>query len=146
MEFATKWDHRYLNTSGGADYDFCERHTTADDDEVSVLKEELMQARNRIQELEAESRSAKKKFDHLVRNLAEEKASWRSREHDKVRSVLDAVKGDMNRERKNRQKAEFMNSKLMDELSELKSLAKRYLQDYERKERPENSWRRCVMN
>ncbi|OQU78252.1 hypothetical protein SORBI_3009G185900 [Sorghum bicolor] len=91
-----------------------------------------MQAHNRIHELEAESRSAKKKLDHLVKNLAEEKASWRSREHDKVRSILDAVKGDLNRERKNRQRAEVMNSKLMDEFSELKSLAKRYLQDYEK--------------
>ncbi|OEL25639.1 hypothetical protein BAE44_0013344, partial [Dichanthelium oligosanthes] len=131
-EVATKWDRRCLNTSGGADYDFYDHHTAAADEEVSALKEELMQARNRIHELEAESRSAKKKLDHLVRNLAEEKASWRSREHDKVRSILDAVKGDLNREKKNRQRAEFMNSKLMDELSELKSLAKRYLQDYEK--------------
>ncbi|KAF8719360.1 hypothetical protein HU200_024068 [Digitaria exilis] len=133
MEVATKWDRRCPSTSGGAGYDFCERHTAAaDEEEVSALKEELMQAHNRIHELEAESRSAKKKLDHLVRNLAEEKASWRSREHDKVRSILDAVKGDLNRERKNRQRAEFMNSKIMDELSELKSLAKRYLQDYEK--------------
>ncbi|CAD6271689.1 unnamed protein product [Miscanthus lutarioriparius] len=132
MEVATKWGRRCLNTSGGADYDFCDRHASAADEEISALKEELMQARNRIHELEAESRSAKKKLDHLVKNLAEEKASWRSREHDKVRSILDAVKGDLNRERKNRQRAEVMNSKLMDEFSELKSLAKRYLQDYEK--------------
>nr|CAB3464817.1 unnamed protein product [Digitaria exilis] len=132
MEVATKWDRRYSSTSGGAGYDFCERHTAAADEEVSALKEELVLAHNRIHELEAESRSAKKKLDHLVRNLAEEKASWRCREHDKVRSILDAVKGDLNRERKNRQRAEFMNSKLMNELSELKLLAKRYLQDYEK--------------
>ncbi|CAN6359598.1 unnamed protein product [Urochloa humidicola] len=132
MEVATKWDRRCQNTSGGADYDFRDRYTAAADEEVSALKEELLQARNRIHELETESRSAKKKLDHLVRNLAEEKASWRSKEHDKVRSILDAVKGDLNRERKNRQRVEFMNSKLMDELSELKSLAKRYLQDYEK--------------
>ncbi|KAL6839306.1 hypothetical protein ACP4OV_030978 [Aristida adscensionis] len=132
MEFATKWDRRCPNTSGGTDYDFCDHHAVAADEEISALKAELMQARNRIHELEAESRSAKKKLDHLVRNLAEEKASLRSREHDKVRSVLDAVKGDLNRERKNRQRAEIMNSKLMDELSELKSVAKRYVQDYEK--------------
>lgn len=132
MEVATKWDRRCLDTSGGADYDFYDRHAAAADEEMSTLKEELMQARNRIHELEAESRSAKKKLDHLVKNLAEEKASWRSREHDKVRSILDSVKGDLNRERKNRQRAEVMNSKLMDEFSELKLLAKRYLQDYEK--------------
>ncbi|KAJ1263513.1 hypothetical protein BS78_09G190900 [Paspalum vaginatum] len=132
MEVATKWDRRCLNKSGGADYDFCDHHAAAADEEISALKEELLQARNRIHELEAESRSAKRKLDHLVKNLAEEKASWKSREHDKVRGILDAVKGDLNRERKNRQRAEVMNSKLMDEMSELKSLAKRYLQDYEK--------------
>lgn len=135
MEVATKWDRRSLNKSGGADYDFCDRHAAAADEEISQLKEELRQARNRIHELEAESRSAKKKLDHLVKNLAEEKASWRSREHDKVRSILDAVKGDLSRERKNRQRAEAMNSELMDEFSELKSLAKRYLQDYEKEKK-----------
>jgi hypothetical protein len=131
-EVATKWDRRCLNTLGDADYNFCDRGAVAADEELSALKKELMQARNRVHELEAESRSAKKKLDHLVRNLAEEKASWRSKEHDKVRSILDAVKGDLNRERKNRQRAEIMNSKFMDELSELKSAAKRYLQDYEK--------------
>ncbi|KAL6618985.1 hypothetical protein ACP70R_034124 [Stipagrostis hirtigluma subsp. patula] len=132
MEFATKWDRQCLKTSGAAEYDLCDQYVVAADEEISVLKVELRQARSRIHELEAESRSAKKKLDHLVRNLAEEKASLRSREHDKVRSMLDAVKGDLNRERKNRQRAEIMNSKLMDELSELKSAAKRYLQDYEK--------------
>ncbi|XP_062180030.1 uncharacterized protein LOC133884585 [Phragmites australis] len=132
MEVATKWDRRCLNTLGGADHDFCDHHATAADEEISALKEELVQAHIRIHELEAESQSAKKKLDHLVRNLAEEKASWRSREHDKVRSILDAVKRDLNWEKKNRQRAEIMNSKLMDELSELKSVAKRYLQDYEK--------------
>ncbi|KAL6609712.1 hypothetical protein ACP70R_039681 [Stipagrostis hirtigluma subsp. patula] len=132
MEFATKWDRRCLKTSGGAESDLFDQYVVAADEEISALKTELRQARSRIHELEAESRSAKKKLDHLVRNLAEEKASLRSREHDKVRSMLDAVKGDLNQERKNRQRAEIMNSKLMDELSELKSAAKRYLQDYEK--------------
>jgi hypothetical protein len=132
MEVATKWDCRCLNTLGGAGYDLCDRRAVAADEEISALKEELVQARNRIHELETESRTAKKKLDHLVRNLAEEKASWRSKEHDKVRSILDAVKGDSNRERKNRQRAEIMNSKLMGELSELKSAAKRYLQGYDK--------------
>ncbi|TVU20036.1 hypothetical protein EJB05_36223, partial [Eragrostis curvula] len=132
MEVATKWDRRSFNTLGSAGYEFCDRQAVAADEEISALKEELMQARNRIHELEAESRSAKKKLDQLLRNLAEEKASWKSKEHDKIRSILDAIKGDLNREKKNRQRAEIMNSKLMGELSELKSAAKRYLQDYEK--------------
>lgn len=132
MEVATKWDRRGLNNLRGADGALCDRYPVSADAEISALKAELLQAHNRIHELEAESRSAKKKLDHLVRNLAEEKASWRSKENDKVRNILDAVKEELNRERKNRQRAEIMNSKLVSELSELKSAAKRYLQDYEK--------------
>ncbi|KAM0908913.1 hypothetical protein ACQ4PT_015148 [Festuca glaucescens] len=132
MEVATKWDRRYLNTLRDADYDSFDQYPVTADAEVSALKAELMQARSRIHELEAESRSAKKKLDHMLRGLSEEKASWRSREHDKVRDIFDGVKEGLNRERKNRQRAELMNSKLVSELSELKLVAKRYLQDYEK--------------
>ncbi|KAG8068166.1 hypothetical protein GUJ93_ZPchr0005g16093 [Zizania palustris] len=131
-EVATKWDCRCRNNLRGADSDFCGRYPVAADAEISALKAELMQARDRIHELEAESRSAKKKLDHLVRSLAEEKASWRSKESGRVRNILDAVKEELNRERKNRQRAEIMNSKLVSELSELNAAAKRYLQDYEK--------------
>uniref|UniRef100_A0ACD5TF95 Uncharacterized protein n=1 Tax=Avena sativa TaxID=4498 RepID=A0ACD5TF95_AVESA len=132
MEVATKWDRRCLDTSRDADYDSFDRYQVTADAEVSALKAELMRARSRIHELEAESRSEKKKLDHMLRSLSEEKASWRSREHDKVRDIFDSVKEGLNRERKNRQRAEIMNSKLVSELSELKSVAKRYLQDYEK--------------
>uniref|UniRef100_A0ACD5T8X2 Uncharacterized protein n=1 Tax=Avena sativa TaxID=4498 RepID=A0ACD5T8X2_AVESA len=132
MEVATKWDRRCLDTSRDADYDPFDRYPVTADAEVSALKAELMRARSRIHELEAESRSEKKKLDHMLRSLSEEKASWRSREHDKVRDIFDSVKEGLNRERKNRQRAEIMNSKLVSELSELKSVAKRYLQDYEK--------------
>ncbi|CAM0954779.1 unnamed protein product [Alopecurus aequalis] len=132
MEVATKWDRRYLNTFRDADYDSFDQYPVTADEEVSALKAELMQARSRIHELEAESRSAKKRLDHMLRGLSEEKATWRSREHDKVRDIFDGVKEGLNRERKNRQRAEMMNSKLASELSELKSVAKRYLQDYEK--------------
>jgi tellurite resistance-related uncharacterized protein len=132
MEVATKWDRRYLNTLRDADYDSFDQYPVTADEKVSALKAEVMPARSRIQELEAESRSAKKKLDHMLRGLSEEKASWRSREHDKVRDIFDGVKEGLNRERKNRQRAELMNSKLVSELSELKSVAKRYLQDYEK--------------
>uniref|UniRef100_J3M8J5 Uncharacterized protein n=2 Tax=Oryza brachyantha TaxID=4533 RepID=J3M8J5_ORYBR len=132
MEVATKWDHRGMNNLKGADGDLCDHYPVSANAEISALKAELLQAHNRIHELEAESWSAKKKLDHLVRSLAEEKASWRSKENDKVRNILEAVKEELNRERKNRQRAEIMNSKLVSELSELKSAAKRYLQDYEK--------------
>ncbi|XP_072986183.1 uncharacterized protein [Typha latifolia] len=137
MERATKWDPGYSRTSNEVCqiYGHCkvledQKHMMISFD--SSLQPQLEQARSRIRELEDERRSAKKKLDHFLRKLAEEKASWRSREHEKIRNVIDAIKQDLNRERKNRQRLEIVNSKLVNELAEAKLSAKRYLQDYEK--------------
>ncbi|XP_026655916.2 uncharacterized protein At5g41620-like isoform X2 [Phoenix dactylifera] len=137
MERATKWDPGCGKASDKV-YRFYGHPKLLEDQQlttvsvVSALQAELEQARNRISELEAERRSAKKKLDHFLRKLAEEKASWRKREHEKIRAVMDAMKDDMNRERKNRQLMEIMNSKLVNELAEAKLSGKRCLQDYEK--------------
>lgn len=131
-EIATKWNHQFMKASRGGYYDYIEHNLRDAGGEIYSLKEELMVAQDRIHELEAECRSTKKQLDHLVKNLAEEKASWKSREHGKVHHILDAVKEELNRERKQRQRAEMMNSKLLNDLSEMKFAAKRYLQDYEK--------------
>uniref|UniRef100_K3XGF1 Uncharacterized protein n=1 Tax=Setaria italica TaxID=4555 RepID=K3XGF1_SETIT len=131
-EIATKWNHQFMKASRGGYYDYIEHNLRDAGGEIYSVKEELMVAQDRIHELEAECRSTKKQLDHLVKNLAEEKASWKSREHGKVHHILDAVKEELNRERKQRQRAEMMNSKLLNDLSEMKFAAKRYLQDYEK--------------
>ncbi|OEL26453.1 hypothetical protein BAE44_0012527 [Dichanthelium oligosanthes] len=131
-EMATKWNHQFMKASRGVDDDYIEHNRRDTGGQIYSLKEELMVAQDRIHELEAECRSTKKQLDHLVKNLAEDKASWKSREHGKVHHILDAVKEELNRERKQRQRAEMMNSKLLNDLSEMKFAAKRYLQDYEK--------------
>ncbi|GJM92879.1 hypothetical protein PR202_ga09385 [Eleusine coracana subsp. coracana] len=131
-EVATKWNHQFRRASQGARYD-CFSHDLMDGNgEIYSLKEELMVAQERIHELESEYRTTKKQLDRLMKNLAEEKASWRSREHDKVHHTLDVVKEELNQERKLRQRAEMMNSKLLSDLSEMKFAAKRYMQEYEK--------------
>ncbi|KAK1284738.1 hypothetical protein QJS10_CPB21g00935 [Acorus calamus] len=137
MERATKWDPGCPKTSDEVYrfYDhmkFLEDHRTTTASIVSTLQAELEQARARIHDLESDRKSSKKKLDHFLKKLAEEKATWRSREHEKIRAIIDDMKDDLNRERKNRQRAEFMNSKLVSELSEAKLSAKRYLQDFEK--------------
>ncbi|KAG1347353.1 hypothetical protein COCNU_06G011820 [Cocos nucifera] len=137
MERATKWDPGCAKASDEV-YRFYDHQKLLEDQQlttvsvVSAHQAELEQAHNRISELEAERRSAKKKLDHFLRKLAEEKASWRKREHEKIRAVMDAMKDELNRERKNRQRMEIMNSKLVNELAEAKLSAKRCLQDYEK--------------
>ncbi|TVU34837.1 hypothetical protein EJB05_16690, partial [Eragrostis curvula] len=134
-EVATKWNHQFRRASQSAQYDCFEHDVVDSSGEIYSLKEELMVAQDRIHQLESECRSTKKQLDRLLKNLAEEKASWKSREHDKVHHILDAVKEELNRERKHRQRAEMMNSKLLNDLSEMKFAAKRYLQDYEKEKK-----------
>ncbi|XP_058094218.1 uncharacterized protein LOC131240159 [Magnolia sinica] len=137
MERATKWDPGCSKTSDDV-YRFYGHLKFLEDQQIttvsviSTLQTELEQSRTRIHELETERRSSKKKLDHFLRKLAEERATWRSREHEKIRAIIDDVKDDLNRERKNRQRMEIVNSKLVTELNEAKLSAKRFLQDYEK--------------
>lgn len=99
---------------------------------VSALEAELEQAQLRIQELELERRSSKKKLEHFLKKVSEERAAWRSREHEKIRAFIDDLKADLSREKKNRQRLEILNSKLVNELSDTKRTAKRLMQQYEK--------------
>lgn len=137
MEGATKWDPRCSKSSEkvyrfSGDMKLLEDQSVGTVSVVSSLQAELEQARTRIHELETERRSSKKKLEHFLRKLAEDKASWRNKEHEKIRAIIDDAKDDLNRERKNRQRLEIVNSKLVNELAETKLSAKRFMQDYEK--------------
>lgn len=136
MEGATKWDpiswKRYdevQHTFGHLKH--IDRQVTTIS-AISAMEVELEQAQARIHELETEKRSSKKKLEHFLKKLSEERATWRSREHEKIRAIIDDVKADLTRERKNRQRLEIVNSKLVNELADAKLSAKRYMQDYEK--------------
>nr|GMC72454.1 eukaryotic translation initiation factor 5B-like isoform X1 [Ipomoea batatas] len=102
---------------------------------ISVLEAELEQARARIQELETERKSSKKKLEQFLKKLSEERAVWRSREHEKIRAILDDLKAELKREMKNRQRLEIVNSKLVNELADAKVSVKRYMQDLEKEQK-----------
>ncbi|KAK1563603.1 hypothetical protein Q3G72_029879 [Acer saccharum] len=55
---------------------------------VAVLEANLEQARARIQELETDRCSSKKKLEHFLRKVSEESVAWRSREHEKISMLL----------------------------------------------------------
>ncbi|KAJ4833021.1 hypothetical protein Tsubulata_010646 [Turnera subulata] len=136
MEGATKWDPICLEPSDEV-RQVCGRIKRLDQQVsavsmVSALETELEQARARIQELETERRSSKKKLEHFLKKVSEERVAWRSREHDKIRAFIDDLKAELNRERKNRQRLEIVNSKLVNEMADAKLSAKRYMQDYEK--------------
>lgn len=133
MEGATKWDPICSKASNDNPDDpnlHDQKGNTSS--MISVLEAELEQARARIEELETDRRLSKKKLEHFLKKLSEERATWRTREHEKVRAIIDDVKADLTRERKNRQRLEIVNSKLVNELAEAKLSAKRYMQEYEK--------------
>lgn len=136
MEGATKWDPHGWRASDEMKQIFgkpkpIDKQASAAT-LISTLEAELEQARARINELVTDRRSSKKKLEQFLRELSEERAAWRSREHEKIRAIIDDMKSDLNREKKNRQKLEIVNSRLVNELADTKLSAKRYLQEYEK--------------
>lgn len=137
MEKATKWDPKSTFISEDV-YRFYNHLKPAEDEElntisiVSSLRNQLEWAQVRINELETERMVGKKKLDQFLKRLAEEKASWRRREHEKVRGIIEAMKNDLDKERKKRHRTEIIHAKLVDELSQAKLTAKQLLQDYEK--------------
>ncbi|CAK7350142.1 unnamed protein product [Dovyalis caffra] len=129
MEGATKWDPICFGRSDEVRQSYshlkCLDQQVSAVSAVSALEAELGQARARIQELETE-------LEHFLKKVSEERAAWRSREHEKIRAFIDDIKADLTRERKNRQRLEIVNSKLVNDLADAKVSAKRYMQDYEK--------------
>lgn len=136
MEGATKWDPVCLDTMDEVHQIYSNMKRIDQQVNavslVSSLEAELEEARARVEELESEKRSQKKKLEQFLRKVSEERAAWRSREHEKVRAIIDDMKADMNREKKTRQRLEVVNLKLVNELADSKLAGKRYMQDYEK--------------
>ncbi|KAI3717896.1 hypothetical protein L1987_69807 [Smallanthus sonchifolius] len=136
MEGATKWDPCSWKALEDVKRIYSESKNLEEQvgvmSMVSVLESELETARARIHDLETERRASKKKLEQFLKKLNEERAVWRSREHEKIRAVIDDIKSELNRERKNRQRMEIVNSKLVNELGDAKLSAKRYMLDYEK--------------
>ncbi|CAN6930919.1 unnamed protein product [Brassica oleracea] len=136
MEGATKWDPVCMDTTDEVHQIYSNMKRI--DQQVNAvslvtsLEAELEEAHARIDELESEKRSHKKKLEQFLRKVSEERAAWRSREHEKVRAIIDDMKSDMNREKKTRQRLEIVNHKLVNELADSKLAAKRYMQDFEK--------------
>ncbi|KZV29527.1 actin cytoskeleton-regulatory complex protein pan-1-like [Dorcoceras hygrometricum] len=137
MEGVTKWDPIGSRTPNASVQVLSQprHHDQQESAALSTLKRELEQARSRINELEMERRSSKKKLEQFLRKLSEERAAWRSREHEKIRAIIEDMKADLSVEKKDRQRLEMVNSKLVDGLSEAKLLAKRYKHAYEKEQK-----------
>lgn len=140
MEGATKWEPRCSKVFDkvyrfNSHIKLLENQDNASISIVSVLQAELIRARSRIHELEDELKSSKKKVEHLLRKVEEERISWQSRERAKILVVVDDLKNELGRERKNRHKMEIFSSKLINQVANAKLSAKQIMQNYEEEKR-----------
>lgn len=99
---------------------------------ASALQVELVRVRNRMKELETERRFFKKKFKLLLSRLSEEKASWMKKEQKKVNAVVDKLTDELKRERRNFQKMDIINSKLLRDLADAKLSVGQLIGDYQK--------------
>nr|GMD04881.1 WEB family protein At4g27595, chloroplastic-like [Ipomoea batatas] len=137
IEGATKWDPGNSRLSRDV-YHFhshvrlCRSQQTPCLSFASALQFEVLKARNRVKELEVENKHSRKKLKHFVNKLSEERAFWMRKEHQKMRKIVDELKGELRRERRNCQQLDMLNSKLLSDLADTKVSVRRYMQDYEK--------------
>ena len=79
-----------------------------------------------------------------MRKLSKERPTWRSNEHEKVHAIINDIKADLKKERKNRQRVELVNSKLVSELNDAKLVVKQLCRTMKKKNRPESFWSKYV--
>lgn len=137
MEGATKWDpgHYKMSREVSHSNSLVKLHKsqhTATTSLAPALRVELIRARICIEELEAERRRLRKKFKHFVRKLNEERISWVRRECQKMHAVINGLKDDLKRERRNSKQLDIVNSKLLVDLADSKLSSRQYMQDYDR--------------
>ncbi|KAK6139879.1 hypothetical protein DH2020_026393 [Rehmannia glutinosa] len=87
---------------------------------ISALHAELERARLQVNQLIQEQRSDKNEISHLMKCFAEEKASWKNKEHQAVETAIGSIVGELEAERKLRRRLESLNKKLGQELAEMK--------------------------
>jgi hypothetical protein len=99
---------------------------------ATILLEELLRAQKSINKLKAKQHSSKKKFEQ---NLEDEKVLWKCKEQKKIEKMLDELKDKLARERRSRERMEFLNNKLLRELDVANESAEWFMKNYKKERR-----------
>ncbi|PIN16120.1 hypothetical protein CDL12_11229 [Handroanthus impetiginosus] len=102
---------------------------------ISALHAELERARLQVNHLIQERCLDKNDINSLIKRYAEEKASWKSKEHLAVEAAIGSVANELEVERKLRRRLESLNKKLGDELEEMKSSFMKVVKELESEKR-----------
>ncbi|XP_011096068.1 uncharacterized protein LOC105175347 [Sesamum indicum] len=145
-EGVTKWDYCYSKAWVDVSYfrDCAEilknNQDIATTPVASARCAELFKARKRINELEAEQGWSRTKLKHFLKKLNEERASWIRTQHQKMCSMVKNLENDVKRERRKCRKMDIMNSKLLNDITEVKLSARKFKQNFEKEKRARELW------
>ncbi|KAL0353643.1 UNVERIFIED_CONTAM: hypothetical protein Sangu_0945600 [Sesamum angustifolium] len=122
MEGATKWDPVVEKTSDELKQIFGQKklpnRRAREAPVISALETQLEQARARINELEAERRSSKKKLEQFLQKLSDERAAWREQ---RTRENSQKILQEYEKERKARELVEEVCDELAKEIGDDKA-------------------------
>ncbi|XP_044502177.1 uncharacterized protein At5g41620-like [Mangifera indica] len=99
---------------------------------VKALKTELDHSRAKIRELLQEKQTNQQEMDNLMKQVAEEKLIRKNKEQDRLKSVVQSVRDELEDERKFRKRSETLHRKLARDLSKMKSSFSNVLKEFER--------------
>ncbi|KAF8009484.1 hypothetical protein BT93_J0470 [Corymbia citriodora subsp. variegata] len=102
---------------------------------VSALGIELDRSIIQVEQLIHEERSHSHQIDFLMKNFAEEKASWRRKERERIRSAISHMAEEVDVEKKLRRQTERLNKKLGQELASTKSSLSKATKELESEKR-----------
>ncbi|KAL6966814.1 hypothetical protein U1Q18_032608 [Sarracenia purpurea var. burkii] len=102
---------------------------------ISALRFELDRARMQVDLLIKEQRSNRYEIDFLLKQFAEEKEDWKSKEQDRIHNAISSVAGELEVEKKLRRQTERLNKKLSRELAKTKASLSSALKELESEKR-----------
>ncbi|KAL0398762.1 UNVERIFIED_CONTAM: hypothetical protein Sradi_2219500 [Sesamum radiatum] len=145
-EGVTKWDYCYSKAWDGVSYFHGRAEILRYNQEIasrpvaSAGCAELFRARKRINKLEAEQGWSRTKLKHFLKKLNEERASWIRTQHQKMCSLVKNLENDVKRERRKCRKMDIMNSKLLNDITEVKLSATKFKKNFEKEKRARELW------
>ncbi|KAJ6794138.1 Uncharacterized protein M6B38_231020 [Iris pallida] len=100
--------------------------------QVKELKAELKHARARIQELMYEKQTYSHEMDDLMKQIAEDTIIRKRKEQHKIKTAVQSIRDELEDERKLRRKSESLHRKLVKEISEVKAVLTKAVNDLDR--------------
>ncbi|KAJ7294630.1 hypothetical protein O6H91_Y243800 [Diphasiastrum complanatum] len=109
-----------------------EEQNTSSTSLAAALRVELDHARTCVQELEIQHKAARKEIESLQKKIVEERANWRTKEQENMKSAIQAAKEEVDEEKKSKRRLESANKKLVKDLVDANASLSRMSQDLER--------------